>query len=282
MFLMAPFFIWMYLKNKNAGKAALSVWYLIVVGITFFVAYDVKGVVFPLTEVTKNAFDWFYLMPQGRAAPYFFGMIMGIYYQEQKSVQNCERSDKFMNVVLSNRAFRVVLSLLGIGLMCMCIWIVTPLQDNPEAWTSSEKYFWAAAGRVIFPLGLGMFILPSLFGKNRLFRAILNNAFFTVGSRIAICGYLVHLMIILTEAYSSKGNYFPNDVTMIYAFLASTVLSCVLAVILVLTVESPFVNLEARFILKRGVKRRQSSGEPSLIIPLSLNKISSKEENGQK
>ena len=93
----------------------------------------------------------------------------------------------------------------------------------------------------------------------------MNNGFFTVMARISYGGYLVQYMIIQTASSMSQGNFITTNLDLFYDWLTTVVLSSVLSIILILLVETPFVNIELTYLRKRHVKRIQNVDENSLL-----------------
>ena len=260
LFLVTPFFLWLYVKNQKMGKLAIIAFLTVLIAVTFVVTFVDQVVSFPAQDIgTGNGYNWYYIMPYTRGSPYVFGLLFALLYKEWKSSEN---NEWYISLILRSRIFRIFVSFLGIGIIMFVIWIVSPLLTNPDAWSNNSKYAWSAICRPLFVAGVTLFILPSLFGKNRFFTGMLNNSFFLVMAKISFCGYLVHLMIINMATSNSKGEYIATNLDLAYDWCSSVMLSTLLSIILILLIETPCVNLELTYLRKRHVKKVVDTDEP--------------------
>ena len=261
LFLITPFFLWLYVKNANLGKLALLTLLVVFLAVGFVVTFVDKIITFPLQNASPD-FNWYYYMPYTRAPPYVLGLLISLIYKELKFSQN---RGFFINLILQSRIFRIAVSFIGIGIILFVTWIVTPLLTNYNAWSLDLQYTWAAISRTLFVIGLTLFLLPSLFGKNRFFKGMMNNGFFAVMARISYGGYLVQYIILQTASSMSKGNFISTNLDLFYDWCATVILSSALSIILILLVEAPFVNIELTYLRKRHVKRIQNVDENPLL-----------------
>jgi len=188
-------------------------------------------------------------------------LLFALFYTEWKAA-DIEKKPIVVDLVLKSRFFRVAMSLCGVGLILFVIWIVSPLQENPGLWPDSLLYTWAAVCRMLFVIGVAIFVFPSLFGKNRFFVSMLNNSFFLVLARISYCGYLLQLVVITVASAAWKGSFLVSDLTLFYDWLATMVICVVASIVLILLVELPCANLELILLSKQKV----ASKEPSSIL----------------
>ena len=267
MFLLTPIFLWIYVKSKSVGKLVLLLFVWFLVAITLLVCFLENVVVYPVNEMGETAFEWYYIKPWTRGAPYFLGIYLGIYYKEWKSKNAV--FPNWMNLLKESRPFRVIISLFGLAIIEFVTWIVTPLQDNTDAWSDDVKYIWSAVCRTLYILGIFWFIWPSMFGKNRVFRSFLNNGFFLVMARLSYAGYLIHYIIISVDSYGSQGNFIDTNWDLLLQFFSTLILASFGAILMILLVESPFVNIELTFFRKRMIKKSvDENRETNLSISL--------------
>ena len=260
MFIFTPFLLWLYVYNQKLGKIVITAFLTVLVAGTLVVTFVDKIIIYPLTA-GGNSNSWYYQMPYTRAAPYFFGLVFSLLYKEWKSSENREWH---ITLISQSRIFRILVSFVGIGIILFVIWIVTPLTTNPDAWSNNISYIWSAISRLLFVIGVALFSLPSLFGKNRFFTAIFNNDFFLVMARISYCGYLVHLIIIEGMVNNQKGEFIPTNLDMFYDWSGTMMITTFLSIVLIVLIESPCVNLEITYLTKRHVKKVLDIEKPSI------------------
>ena len=260
-FLFTPLFLWLYVKNANLGKLAITAFLIVLLAASFVVTFVDKITSFPVQNWSPDN-SWYYYMPYTRAPPYVLGLLFSLIYKELKLSKN---PGFFINLILESRIFRIAVSFVGIGIILFITWIVTPLLTNYNAWPLDLQYTFSAISRTLFVFGLALFLLPSLFGKNRFFTGMMNNGFFTVMARISYGGYLVQYMVLQTASSMSKGNFVATNLDIFYDWCTTVVISSVLSIILILLVEAPFVNIELTYLRKRNVKKIQNVDENPLL-----------------
>ena len=59
-----------------------------------------------------------------------------------------------------------------------------------------------------------------------------------------------------------EGNFIPTNLDLFYNWCTTVMLSTVLSVILIILIETPFVNIELTYLRKSHVKRIQNIEEP--------------------
>jgi len=123
-------------------------------------------------------------------------------------------------------------------------------------------YLWSGTCRWVYPLGVAFIVLPSLLGKNRLITGFLNNSFFLILARLSYCAYLIHYIILSMDTAAAKGTFYATDWTIFFDWCTNLLLTFGFSIILILLVESPFVNIETKFIMKRSKPEKENIVEP--------------------
>ncbi|XP_074653885.1 nose resistant to fluoxetine protein 6-like isoform X2 [Tubulanus polymorphus] len=184
--------------------------------------------------------DVMYSKPYTRIAPYLLGLLVGslLFLTECKKVFNW------------NKILVFILWLLVAIMNLSVIYGFYGDIRNGTPITSTVSAFYNAFSRLAWSAGVAWVVFATCHGFGGPVTNILSSKLWIPFSRLTYCAYLIHPMwLIVFNVTQLKPIHFTNF-NMAVLFLAHSVVSYGLALILALLVESPFLSLEKLF-LKR-------------------------------
>ncbi|KAK7095054.1 hypothetical protein V1264_006515 [Littorina saxatilis] len=101
-----------------------------------------------------------------------------------------------------------------------------------------------AMSHVIWPLGIAWFVALSSTASAGWMSKILSRPAWCALSRLSLCVYLIHPVVILLHYLSTRTPLFVTPFTMVFFFIGHTMLSYVAALVMYLGFQSPFVALQ--------------------------------------
>lgn len=131
---MVPFFLWMYIKSKDLGKNSL----ILVISMSLALAVLIGGIIgvsaSPPTSggiTNVNEFSQYYIKPYIRLPPYFFGVLVGLWYREYKQKYGIAyKVGSFCRGPIA----KYVVQGAGWALMFTIVFMIRPVQGDPDAW----------------------------------------------------------------------------------------------------------------------------------------------------
>ena len=272
-FLISPLVILVYVKySKELGWLIICSLCLINVIAAGIIAYHYDLNPAPLSGGSKiEYFNYYYIKPYTRIAPYALGLGCGIIvYTYRKYQEICEVYDKYAFFVIAIQKkwyFRVAGFILGLSVINLLVF--SPESSNKETgpdnnatyWSDTQNYIYIAFERFSFGLGLSLVLLPLLLGYFKPITKLLSLYYWTVLSRFTFAIYLIHDSIIKTTVKSQKNELFFDDYYSISETIIAFIVSLFFAVPIVLLIEIPCANIEkiifSREILGEKNKRNE-------------------------
>lgn len=252
MFLVSPFVLFLYCKNKRLGLFSLMGLLSLSFLSSFLISYTNhfkadKGIV--NNNDNREFFNLIYTKPWIRCDVYILGLLLGIFYLEYKKKEKFLVLKGLLNYTYIVHAFCYIF---GLFLINLIIWIVAPLQSSNDInfWNDTQHIFYLIFNRVTFVIGFILMILPGLLTGNDIIHTILSFKGFTAIGRLTYCTYLVHMIIVLRSGMGTYSSFYATNESFIYAALADLVISLFAGLVLSLVAEVPLLNLEKTFILK--------------------------------
>jgi hypothetical protein len=263
MFLMTPFLIYLYTRNKFIGLFSITLFIVgcmmgaLGVSIAYDLAPSLTGVTFPDSVNSYLFFPKYYSKPWVRGDVYYFGLLVGIVYKEMKDGLFPKIREKLINSIF----FKLPFYLVGLFLINFLIFCVDPLKEGKTEWNRVEQLLYLVFFRIGFIVGLYLVIFPALVTGNDIVGKILGFKFFTPVARLTFTMYLMHLIIITRSSTNSRQIGYFNNENVIYFTLADILLTFLAGLGITLLIESPLLNIEKEFILKE--RKKQSTLVPN-------------------
>lgn len=147
LFLITPFFLYAYTKNKKLGWLLTFLLFLASV-LTAFIQIMVNDWRYPIPNPNFPPqplfMDKFYYKPWIRASAYMMGIFSGLVYYEWKNGD--PTVTKYVNKVKGSILLRTLFYLVGIFLCEFTIWIIVPFQTG-ERWSTTAQAFYNSLNR---------------------------------------------------------------------------------------------------------------------------------------
>ena len=206
----------------------------------------------------------YYYKPWCRAPPYLYGVFLGMLYKEHKNREKECEADKslrnntvfanFKRHMTNNLFIKYSFYVVGFFLVLFFSFFPKQIQDDPNAWSENFIIFWLSFQRLIFVIGLSLIFMNSLIVGKDIIAKILAWKPFGVITNISFCAYLVHYFIIERSFLGSRQTIIYGTESVLYMYFTDIFFTLVLAGVLSVFVEMPFINLE-KFI--KGDKKKQ-------------------------
>lgn len=147
LFIITPFIIYAYHKNKKLGWIITFVLFLASI-ICAFVLIMVNDWRYPIPNPKMKPqpefMDDFYYKPYVRASAYFMGIFSGYVYYQWKNEE--ETTLRLVNKIKKSIPIRILFYLVGIALCELVIWIIVPYQRG-EYWSTVAQAFYNSLNR---------------------------------------------------------------------------------------------------------------------------------------
>jgi ABC-type uncharacterized transport system fused permease/ATPase subunit len=147
LFLITPFFLYAYSKNKKLGWWITFGLFLASV-LTAFIQIMVNDWRYPIPNPKLPPqplfMDKFYYKPWIRASAYMMGIFSGFIYVEWKNGD--PTITKYVNKVKNSIIIRTLFYIVGITLCELTIWIIVPFQQGEE-WSTTAQAFYNSLNR---------------------------------------------------------------------------------------------------------------------------------------
>eukprot|EP01017_Pseudomicrothorax_dubius_P040250 TRINITY_DN6276_c0_g1_i1.p1 TRINITY_DN6276_c0_g1~~TRINITY_DN6276_c0_g1_i1.p1 ORF type:complete len:414 (-),score=43.03 TRINITY_DN6276_c0_g1_i1:45-1286(-) len=242
LFLMMTLVSIVVLKHNFLGKTLL--WILLITSLiySYFLALNLG---FSALGTNSPYFSQaYYFPPWTRGPPYILGMLVALWYIEEKG--------KITKFFARSRILQIISSFLGLYTMHYVVAFIKPMLRDPNYYSPEQSALYISLSRTAFVAGMTAFLLPGFVGA-KLLKNVLGNKFFETTAKLNFSTYLIHAVIIVWKDFNSRSSFFLSFREVFYRSLTTTVFSFGIALVLHILVELPFSNLEQ--ILFRDTKK---------------------------
>ena len=139
------------------------------------------------------------------------------------------------------------------GLVLMVFIVFTPYNfenNGPASWNKFEKVVFLAFEHIIFSIGLSLWIIPMINGFGGIFKDFLPSKTMIIIARISVSFYLINPIVILYSSMNVYQGIYYEDSFLIYRWPGTVFLSCLVAILLKLLIESPLLSLKKKLLFK--------------------------------
>lgn len=252
LFVVGPVIVFFYFKCKNKilPWAFFGTIFVINLGLLYFIAYYYDYRLLLIDKNNATFFFNFYIKPYTKFPVYLQGIFSGIVMSSfDKISENKINDDKVSDFIIKKLTYNKIVSriwiVIGLFFMIFLVLIQRPVYSdiNKDVWSRNANALSLTFLKPGFILGLQVFILPVLMGQSNVINLTLGNSILEPFSKISYCGYLVHFQILLIY-FTGEGNTLIGGIYIFKEFTVIFLLSSVAGMLLHVTVEAPFQNLE--------------------------------------
>ncbi|KXJ18551.1 nose resistant to fluoxetine protein 6 [Exaiptasia diaphana] len=239
-FVISPFIIFAAYRFGKRGLG-LSVGLLLMAGFISTAVildyYKLGSTILDMNAGVGNAnfFQYVYVKPYCRIAPYLVGMALGYLLHVIKDGPPRTHSWLF---ILCGWCAAIILALSPV------FGTYKAFKKNPQPFTRTENVFYGTFSRFSWSLALAWVIYACHTGYGGLVDKILSARFWIPLSRLTYCVYLVHLVVLTVYLSSYQTVLFYSDVNASWHFMACTTISYFVAYIVSVSCEVPMMHLE--------------------------------------
>eukprot|EP00105_Crassostrea_gigas_P037257 XP_019921405.1 PREDICTED: nose resistant to fluoxetine protein 6 isoform X4 [Crassostrea gigas] len=184
-------------------------------------------------------FSYYYIRPYCRMGPYIVGIIVGSFLYKT----DCKvKINKYLNLLLW-LVFATLAVVVLYGLR-------DPISFPEDALSRDVSALYNATHKIVWGACVCWVIFACATGNGGFINTLLSWSPFVPLARLSYCIFLSHFMIISTYFDSQKSLLYMDDLNAIYVFLATLVLSVMVAFVASLSFEAPMMGLE-KVIFKR-------------------------------
>ena len=265
-FMILPFLVLVYLRNKFAGYMVIYFLLLSNIVCTFLVSIIGHH---PMTVNIDSDKTHIYHVPYTRIGAYLVGVILGVYYFEyMKSKRDPSYKGtngwKLYSTIESNRSIRwglyVISSILMIFMICSP-YIETHNYPNRNVGDIPSAFF-NCLHRIVFVLSFGLWMAGPATGRSYLFRIIFGGSAWAPWAKMSFMTYLIHSFLILYYIFSAQQGIYFTERWALYLYFSLLVLSTLLSIPFSLMFECPFLQIERLLLFpeKNSMKKENKIG----------------------
>lgn len=241
----------------------------------YYICYHNQFKLFPIVIDSYSITDFmnnYYYKPWCRAPPYLFGLYLGILYKEYMNKQKECDEKKTVNDTLLARIKRKMIEaptyryscyVIGLFLVLFLTFFPRQIQIDEGAWSETFILIWLTFQRLLFVLGLNLILLPSLIVSKDIIAKILAWNVFGVITKISFGMYLVHYFIIERSMLGVRQATYYTSESILYFYFTDVFFTILVAAILSLCVEIPFINLEKFIKGDKKIREKKQTPSPS-------------------
>ncbi|XP_066998619.2 nose resistant to fluoxetine protein 6 [Anabrus simplex] len=197
-----------------------------------------------------------YYPTHARFVVYLLGICLGYLLVSLKSMKITIRIPKVVTLLLW---------LVAGGLLLLTLFIVHVFQQPDYEFNKISAAFYNALGRPGWGLGIAMVIFLCHTGHGGVIDSFLSWPWFQPLSRLTYSMYLVHIPLQMVNVSAMRTLYYLSDDNIMREFFGDLVISLLLAIVLTLTFESPFIVLEKELLSGRKKKRIESTDAAAVV-----------------
>ncbi|KAL5012556.1 hypothetical protein ScPMuIL_011107 [Solemya velum] len=187
---------------------------------------------------TNDYFNTFYIKPYCRMGPYIVGMFTGFALYKT----NC-------NVIIDKK---VNLLCWAIAAVC-CLSTLYGLYDdaNGEPLSTDVAALYNAVSRTVWSIGVCWVVFACATGYGGFVNNLLSWKAAIPLSRLTYCAYLVHPLVIVWYIQRRRTLTYMDDVDIVHQYLANTVITYAVALVVSLAFETPMMRIEKAIFRKK-------------------------------
>mmetsp|Transcript_28961 Transcript_28961/g.37343 ORF Transcript_28961/g.37343 Transcript_28961/m.37343 type:complete len:712 (-) Transcript_28961:330-2465(-) len=242
MFLVAPFVLLLYKKNRRWGIGALVA--LCIAGIAWgwavAEAYDLSFNTFSPT--TMDYFDVYYSKPWTRCPPYIIGMLTAILWYEKVYLPQKMFEKQTHKLSIQQTLVWGSISAALMGVTVYGCW--TDYRDMEPSWGTFEDHAYLALSKPAWSVGLAIMCYLCFLNQGGVVQDILEAQIFVPLSRLCFTAYLAHPIVLYTLYNSRVSKLHFTTIEYTFTFLGATTGAILLAAGFYLLVERPCLNLD--------------------------------------
>jgi len=262
MFMITPIFLWIYIRNRRAGKlgmvALMAVSYIL--ALVIGAELNVRGTPPKAGGVTNGkGFSQYYVKPYIRLPPYLIGVLAALMYKEYK--EQVGSSFRIFNNIKQSRLLRNLVPISGAILLLVLTFLPRQVQLDDKAWPDWFHNTWRAFQKSFYVVALTMVLLPSFLGESTIFKRFLSHPLLVPLARLSFTAYLVHLFWVYFNFFNASASYHFTFKNVTLNTIANGVVAFLAGFALSLLMEVPMANIEAKY-LGGG---RSSKPKPKLV-----------------
>jgi len=273
-FLFLPFQVLLYYR---ARKISYIIAYTLLAGNLILVAW--LTIHFNVgTSILTNPVEGrkLYFKPWARFGSYQVGMIFGYMYYEYVKGNTPEGKKstigyKFFKSVQISKGLRWFFYVLGIGIMLVMVFIVTP--DNRRFlrgryWGNTFAAIYSSLCRPLYVTGLALVLMGPIVGKNEFLQIFLGSRFWAPWAKVAFYSYMVHLFVFTWYFGQMRQSFFLNHKGILWSYFGVIFISIFVATFFSVLFEAPWMQLEKLVLFPPRKKKKveKLEEEPSLEV----------------
>jgi peptidoglycan/LPS O-acetylase OafA/YrhL len=282
LFIFSLIIIFFYAFKPLIGKILIILSIMGTSAAGLIVAYNGHFKLFPYVISGYGVYDFmnnYYYKPYCRAPPYLFGLFFGILYKEyanaQKELEEKKISRNTTFLAGLRRKFeesdiiRMAFYVFGLFIILFLSFFQRQVQIDENNLSDTFQLIFLSFQRLLYVFGLTLLLMNNFIYKKDIIGRILSWKPLGVITKLNFCAYLVHYFIIERSMLNVKQAVYYNAENIFYFFFSDFIFTVILASLLSLCVEIPFVNLEK--FLKGGKRERNTTKKEQSMRNISKN-----------
>jgi len=249
MFMVTPIFLWIYIRNRKAGKLGMVALMALSYILALWIGADlhVRGTPPKAGGVTNGkGFSQYYVKPYIRIPPYLIGVLAALMYKEYK--EQVGSSYRMFNAIKQSKLARNLVPLTGAVLLLLLTFLPRQVQLDDAAWPDWIHVTWRAFQKSAYVVAMTMVLLPSFLGESTIFKRFLSHPLMVPLARLSFTAYLVHLFWVYFGFFNASASFHFTFRNVTLTTLANGVIAFLAGLVLSLLMEVPMANIEGKYL----------------------------------
>ncbi len=254
-FLVLPFVVIIYHKNKMLGLLSILILCVVSFAIQFALGFHYSfDLSFARQSVLGEQTNMFYVKPYCRLVTYFMGVLLYFIYEEGKNPATPFHSIvAFQSFVRDTPWFRYPFYVVGAFLTWLTVYSFYYIDKQPKTWGVTFGVLHLMFSRPVFILGLCMVLYPVLIGKGKVLLAVIGHHVCNFFGKLNYGIYMWHIPVIsIVMCTSLEAKFYTIFDVSIHA-MGIFIITSTVSFFSTLLFESPIIQVIKTFVERRPV-----------------------------
>ncbi|EFA78370.1 hypothetical protein PPL_09021 [Heterostelium album PN500] len=243
-YLIAPFVLVAYKYRKIYGYILVAILFGISLATSIWISVE-NNIVYDISVFLTPGANEIYVKPWVRIGPFAFGIALEFIYR-------METTKRLYEITL----FRYIAYAFSLGLSMFLAYI--QYDTYLKTWSPLIVGLYLGFSRTLFPAAISISLLSTFYGHGGYYSKFLKLSCFRYLSKLTFAMYLINPIVIYSYNYSRTSIPHYSVIEHSYQVTSNLVFTILLSIILHLTVEKPFVNLQ-RILLPTNTKNNNNN-----------------------
>lgn len=248
-FLLLPFQVFTYLKNRRLGYLLSA--FILIANLAIVLGLTIGFNIGPSVFTDPQHGSKLYFRPWARFGAYQVGIFLGMFYYEYVKGEKVD-GDKstfgfsFYKTVRLNFIVRYFCYLFGFALIMLAVFLPTPETRSMPNRHFGKVFsaFFNPLSRPAYVFGLGLILAGPLAGRGRFLKVFLGSRFWAPWAKLSFYAYLIHMFVFSFYFGQMRTSLYLNHKTILFSYCGVILLTLLMAIPFSVFLEAPWMQLE--------------------------------------